>query len=123
MAYKVTKAELLKACFGGGTPPEANIDIILKAVNIVRDAYGKPLIPSCYYRTVEWDKKKGRSGNSMHCQGKAVDFNDPKGEFALWCMNNLAILKQAGLWLENPQKTIGWVHLDLKTRQNIIFNP
>lgn len=32
-----------------------------------------PFILNCAYRSVEYDVKKGRSGRSMHCLGRAVD--------------------------------------------------
>ena len=35
-------------------------------------------------------------------------------------------LKELGLWLENPEKTKGWVHLDIKSRgdrKSNVFNP
>ena len=33
-----------------------------------------PLVINCAYRSREYDKKKGRSGNSAHTHGLAVDF-------------------------------------------------
>lgn len=38
-----------------------------------RDFAGIPFIINSAYRTPEYEKKKGRTGKSMHCQGKAVD--------------------------------------------------
>jgi Peptidase M15. len=122
--YKVTKDELLAVCFGGNPDvSDTRIDEILESVNIVRDAYGKPMSPSCFYRTVEWDKSKGRSGGSTHCQLMAVDFNDKDGKLDEWCLSNLDVLERAGLWLEDPRYTIGWVHLDRKPRKNRVFIP
>lgn len=34
---------------------------------------GFPLVLNCAFRTPEWDKSKGRSGNSYHTKGLAVD--------------------------------------------------
>ena len=34
---------------------------------------GIPFIINSAYRCVDYEKKKGRSGNSMHTKGKAVD--------------------------------------------------
>lgn len=119
----ITKKELFQCCFGG--QPDENdprIDEILNKLNIVRKHYGKPLIPSCFYRSKEWDIKKGRSGKSTHCQLMAVDFKDD-GKFAKWCLDNLGILAQAGLWMEDPRYTKGWVHLDSKPRKNRVFIP
>lgn len=120
----ITKQELLKASLGG--QPDAsnpNIDIYLKAINIVRQAYGKPMYVNCFYRSVAWDKSKGRSGNSQHCQCRACDFRDTDGALDAWCMANQDILAKAGLWLEHPDYTKGWCHLDLKDRKNRVFIP
>lgn len=40
----------------------------------IRRKAGIPLIINCAYRSKEYDIKKGRSGNSAHTYGLAVDF-------------------------------------------------
>jgi hypothetical protein len=120
----ITKTELLKVCFGGQPDPDdPRISIILEAVNIVRKAYGRPMTPSCFYRSPAWDRSKGRSGKSQHCLLRAVDFADPDGKIDDWCMTNLDVLARAGLWLEHPGYTKGWCHLDLQHRKNRVFIP
>lgn len=39
----------------------------------IREDAGIPLVLNCAYRSVEYDKSKGRSGNSAHTRGVAVD--------------------------------------------------
>ena len=39
----------------------------------LREKCGFPLVINCAYRSREWDISKGRSGNSAHTKGKAVD--------------------------------------------------
>lgn len=78
---------------------------------------------------------KGAAKKSLHTQGLALDIQQPKNN------NELAkkirefqakdnILTKLGLWMENPQYTIGqntsWVHLDLgqrADRPSREFNP
>ncbi len=120
----ITKNELLNACFGGR--PDADdprLAAILAAVNVVRKEYGRPMIPSCFYRSPELDKAKGRSGTSQHCLCNAVDFYDADGELDAWCMANPDVLERAGLWLESPAHTPHWCHLDRKERKNRVFLP
>lgn len=38
-----------------------------------RDFAGIPFVINSAYRSVEYEKKKGRKGTSQHCLGKAVD--------------------------------------------------
>ena len=45
----------------------------LALLDKVREKAGIPLVLNCAYRSREWDKSKGRSGNSAHTRGKAVD--------------------------------------------------
>lgn len=39
----------------------------------VREAAGIPLVLNCAFRSVAHEKKMGRSGNSAHTRGRAVD--------------------------------------------------
>ena len=45
----------------------------LDLMDRVREAAGIPLVLNCAYRSREWDLAKGRSGNSAHTRGRAVD--------------------------------------------------
>ena len=45
----------------------------LSLLDEVRERAGIPLVLNCGYRSSSWDKSKGRSGNSAHTRGKAVD--------------------------------------------------
>lgn len=53
--------------------------------------------------------------DSKHVTGQACDLRDNKArDFARWCLRNLEVLDDLGLWLENPMWTGGksnWVHL------------
>lgn len=42
-------------------------------LDAVREEAGIPLVLNCAYRSKEHDKSKGRSGNSAHTKGLAVD--------------------------------------------------
>ena len=67
-----------------------------------------PLVINCAYRSREYDKKKGRSGNSAHTYGLAVDIRCNTSE------NRLKIVKAA---LECGITRIGigktFIHIDM----------
>ena len=42
-------------------------------LDVAREYAGIPFIINSAYRSKEYEKKKGRSGTSMHCEGRAVD--------------------------------------------------
>lgn len=73
----------------------------------VREDCGIPLILNCAYRSKEWDKSKGRSGNSSHCRGKAVDIR---------CNNSATAFKIVNAAISNGITRIGigktFIHLD-----------
>jgi len=54
---------------------------------------------------------KGAAKRSNHMTGNAVDFADPDGKLDAWCLANLPTLERIGLWLEHPDATPNWCHL------------
>lgn len=60
------------------------------------------------------DVTQNAAKNSKHTIGLAVDVRDTAGrEFASWCLSNLDQLERIGLWMEDPQWTPTWVHLQI----------
>lgn len=52
------------------------------------------------------------SASSKHISARACDLRDTADRaLARWCLNNLDVLEEIGLWMENPQWTPTWVHL------------
>lgn len=45
----------------------------LNKLDALREKVGIPLIINCAYRSVAWDKSRGRSGAGAHPKGKAAD--------------------------------------------------
>jgi hypothetical protein len=49
---------------------------------------------------------------SKHLTGDGIDLRDNgTRDLARWCLRNLDALEEIGLWMENPQWTPTWVHL------------
>jgi hypothetical protein len=91
---------------------EENLDKLLKALDKFREAYGKPLTISSGYRPAAINSKvKGAAKKSNHIMCLACDFKDIDGRIDQWCIDNLHILTELGLYLESPQHTPGWCHL------------
>lgn len=104
---------------------QQNLELLLKAVNVIREKWGKPLVVTSGYRSEQKHKdiyrKKGIPDGkipmgSAHLKGLAVDFSDPDGKFEEWISANQDLLEELGLWQEHPESTKGWVHLDLLPR-------
>lgn len=58
------------------TPPcrlEDMDERFIAKLDLARAKAGIPFVLNCAYRSRAWDLSKGRTGNSAHCVGKAVD--------------------------------------------------
>jgi hypothetical protein len=53
------------------------------------------------------------SRTSLHMTGRAIDLYDPQNRIDDWTFTpqGLALLAELGLWLEHPEATPGWCHL------------
>jgi hypothetical protein len=102
-----------------------NLDGLLNALNALRRAYGKPMRVTSGYRPAPFNKAAGGTKLSNHMVCLACDFADPDGALDAWCMANLHELEKAGLWLEHPDATPGWCHLQAVPPRsgNRVFRP
>lgn len=57
------------------------------------------------------DSTSHASKTSKHLTAQAIDLPDPDRTLADWCVDNLDILEELGLWMEDPRWTPDWVHL------------
>lgn len=117
---------------------ESDLNQLLLALNKLRAKYGKPMRVVSGFRTpnehieiykhkaakagIPFDQSKVPMG-SGHLKCQACDFEDLDGELDTWCLQNVSVLEQLGLWLEHPDSTPGWTHLDTKPRSNRVFRP
>jgi uncharacterized protein YcbK (DUF882 family) len=75
------------------------------------------------YRPGHFNKAAGGSARSGHLTCEAIDLIDHDGSVGQMLKNNVKLLEEYGLYLENPEFTKTWVHLDIRERKNRIFNP
>lgn len=79
----------------------------LEILDRVREAAGIPLVLNCAYRSKAHEKSKGRTGNSAHTRGKAVDIR---------CNSNANRMKIVAAALEVGISRIGigrnFIHID-----------
>lgn len=67
----------------------------------------------------------GAAPGSKHISCLAIDLEDPHGVLDAWCMANLGVLEEIGLWLEHPHATPGWCHLQTQPPRSgsRVFSP
>lgn len=90
-----------------------NLAELLKRINAVRKAYGKPMIITSGLRSPEDQKKLIAAGRSTatksnHLTGCAVDILDTDKQLWQWCKDNTELLTDIGLWMEERQGP--WQH-------------
>lgn len=96
---------------------QKNLNILLERINKLRTAYGKPLKVNDGYRRPQ-DTPKNGAAKSKHLLGQAIDLDDDDTAFLWkWVQNNLQLMKEIGLWIEDPRWTHGkvgtWMHFQI----------
>lgn len=51
--------------------------------------------------------------DSPHISGAACDLYDPRNALDDWCVRHAEVLMQLELWLEHPDYTEGWCHVQI----------
>lgn len=123
---KITRSEILKGReVAHPLSPllESNLEQLLIGLNKFREKYGKPMTCTSGYRVAAQNASIGGAKKSAHLTCEAADFADKDGKLAMYCLQNVKVLEECGLYMENPAKTKGWVHLQTRETKNRIFNP
>lgn len=102
---------------------EKSLAKLLIAVNKLREKYGKAMVVTSGYRPGKYNTAAHGAKNSTHLLCEACDFRDTDGELDKFCTDNQELLADLGLWLEHPDSTPGWTHLDIRARDNRVFRP
>ena len=118
----ITLNEILK---GQKYPKEyhENLMDLYEKINLVRKEWGKPMIVTAGYRSVEHELKQGRSGKSDHCKCQAIDIYDPDKSLALWCKTHQEFISSIPLWVEDTSYTKNWVHFTTVKKSKLFFIP
>lgn len=104
----------------------ANARDIVRRVNRLLKCAGIPAAVSSGWRPAAINAAvPGAAKASRHITCLAIDLEDRDGELDAWCMANLEVLEECGLWLEHPDATPGWCHLQTRPpgSGNRVFSP
>jgi uncharacterized protein YcbK (DUF882 family) len=86
-----------------------NLEELLIAVNKLRDFWGKPMLVTSGYRSMQDQLRINPAATaSNHLIGCAVDFVDPDGALYAFAFANQDKLAEFGIWCEAD--TVGWLH-------------
>ncbi len=104
---------------------KSNTNDLLVKLNKFRSKYGKPMIVTSGYRPESVNSSIGGAKKSAHIECQACDFSDKDGKLKEFILNNASILEECDLYMEHPDNTPTWVHLQSrKTKSGSrIFKP
>lgn len=71
------------------------------------------------------DSTANAAAGSKHLSAEAIDLPDPDRTLATWCADNLDVLREIGLWMEDPRWTPDWVHVQIvpPRSKKVVFIP
>lgn len=129
---KFTLTELLNS--GSHKWKESDVDVVVKRnlEDLIRKVnalgYQPPMRASSCLRSIKDQQRiNPKAMGSSHLYGCAVDIADPTGTLANWLQSveGQRRLVECGLWMEKPEKTKGWCHLQsyCPKSMNRYFNP
>jgi|SRR5581483_3002535 len=91
-----------------------NLDQLLVPMNQIRTAWGQPMTVDSGWRSPEENANTaGAAPHSKHMLGLACDIADADGSLWAWVLQNLALMKQLGIYFEDKRWTPTWVHFQL----------
>ncbi len=96
---------------------------LLEKLNKFRQEYGQPMYVSSGYRRPEDNNAAGGSKKSAHMTLQACDFKDADGKLFEFIKKDPSILDRCDLYMEDPQWTGSWIHLQSRKASKRIFLP
>lgn len=96
-------------------------DELLIHLQLLRDAWGKPMTVASGYRCPVHNAAVGGRPGSAHLAGEAADIEDVDGALKAFCTPE--VLEKAGLWAEAYAATPDWIHLQIRPTAERIFKP
>ena len=104
----------------------ANAEEMIDKANQLLERFGETRKVNSGWRPASINNATvGAAKKSKHMTCEAIDLEDKDGSLDQWCMENLDVLQEIGLWLEHPDSTEGWCHVQLIPPRsgNRVFKP
>lgn len=104
----------------------SNMNIIVPRANELLEAFGQyRAVTSGYRSKADQDRINPGAPKSKHIICAAVDLEDRDGKLKQFCLKNLDLLKELGLWIEDPKSSPTWLHCQCVSPSsgNRVFKP
>jgi len=92
---------------------EGNLISLIEALQKIETEFGREFIISSGYRPKKINQAVGGAKFSRHQTCQAADVIDSDGTLAAFVQQKNSALERAGLWVEHPAYTPGWVHFQI----------
>jgi len=105
---------------------DINLEQLASILTDLEHECGLPFTVNSGFRTLEEQERiNPKNINSAHRTGEAVDIYDLGHPIYNWCVDNLSLIAELGLYIEDKSSTPRWIHLQIRmTRSgNIVFIP
>lgn len=123
----ITRAELLMGRdkeYPLDLKTEQNLTRLLTAINFLQAHWWpRPMVVTSGYRPGTYNKTAGGALSSAHITCEAIDIRDTNGELKAFLAHNINILAQCNLYMEHPDATPTWCHLQTRPTKERVFKP
>lgn len=94
---------------------EEALQKLAEAVSCLEDAMQRDFLITSGLRTFEDQLRiNPKNPDSAHRTGEAVDVSDPDGSIYAFCVDNVPLLIELGIYLEDKAYTRRYVHLTIR---------
>lgn len=101
---------------------QKNGEELVRRLNLFRAEFGKPMYVTSGYRPAAQNAAAGGAKKSAHLTLEACDFRD-NGELFEFIKADPKVLERCDLYLEAPEYTNNWIHLQIRKASKRIFIP
>ncbi len=104
----------------------SNAEETIDKANQLLERFGETRKVNSGWRPASINKSTvGAAPKSKHMECLAIDLEDKDGSLDAWCLENLEVLQEIGLWLESPESSPGWCHIQIVPPRsgNRVFKP
>lgn len=122
----VTRADVLKGREVAApltSELEGNLVALLVAINKLQDLWGGPFTITSGYRPAAINAAIGGAKKSAHMSCQAVDIQDSAQLISKWLQIHPEVLEECKLYMESPDATPTWCHVQIRPTIHRIFKP
>lgn len=93
---------------------QSNVNTLIPKINDLLEKFGEYRKCNSGYRSLEDQKRINPSAmKSKHLSCQAIDLEDKNRVLSQWCLKNVKVLEELGLYCEDFKYTPTWCHFQI----------